>query len=188
MKKYNVNPVEREFSWRKMLVVSLGERGRGRLEALVPFHAPKDAKYLDLGQTKSGKPKIIKGNGPDGKWLAVVSGVGTYTRDTYGTVYCLPQDKGRIQVVAFGRGAYGAAGRIGSWNEFLVVIPDDTFLKIRPAGGSNKIERYWLFFGTDKVYRVEKNEMDMFCDMFCEKIDLERPPEAFEDLIDLSQL
>lgn len=184
MKKYNINPTEKEFPWGKMLVISLGERGRGRFEALVPFHAPENAEYLDIGQTKSGKPKIIKGHGPDDKWLTVLSGGGIYTRGTYGTVYCLPQDKDRIQVVASGYGAYGMAGRIGLWNEFLAIVPDNTFIKIRPAGGSHKIERYWLFFSVDKVYRVEKNEMDLFC----EQMDLERPPEEFDNLVDLDKI
>ena len=87
-------------------------------------------------------------------------------------------------MVAIGVGAYGAAGRIGTWNEFLIVIPDNTFLKIRPAGGSHKIERYWLYFGEDKVYRVEKNEIDLFCD----NMGLEKPAEEFDRLIDLVTL
>jgi len=183
MKRYNINPEKRNFSWGEMMVVSLGERGRGRFEALIPYHAPVDAEFLDLGKTRSGKSKIVKGKEKDG-WLAVVSGSGCYTRGTYGSVYCLPQDKNKIKVVAIGVGAYGAAGRIGTWNEFLIVIPDNTFLKIRPAGGSHKIERYWLYFDEDKVYRVEKNEIDLFCD----NMGLEKPAEEFDRLIDLVTL
>lgn len=184
MKRYNINPARRTFSWGEMDVIVLGEYGRGRIETLIPYHAPEDAEFLELGTTKSGKPKVITGTAGDGKWLAVVSGDGPYTRNTYGTVYCLPGDKDRIQVVAYGCGAFGAAGRIGDWNEFLVVVPDGTFLKVRPAGGSHKMERYWLYFGQDKVYRVEKNEMDLFC----EQMDLSRPPEKFDELVDLITL
>jgi len=185
MKRYNVEPHEREFSWGKMLVVVLGEKGRGRYESLIPYHAPKEAEYLDIGVTKSGKPKIVKGESPNGKWLAVVSGEGVYTRNTYGTVYCLPKDKDKIRVIARGRGAYGQAGRIGSWYEFLIVVPDGTLLKVRPAGGEEKRPRYWLYFGGEKVVKIGAgDELDIFCD----QMDIERPSEDFGDLVDLANL
>ena len=156
MKKYNLKPQTRKFNWGEMNVIALGESGRGRHEEFVLFHAPEDASYVELAQTKAGRPKIVQSQSSAG-WLAVVSGAGCYTRGTYGSIYCL---KGAdVKVIAKGSGAYGDAGRIGGWNDFLVEIPEGTFLKVRPAGGDFKIARYWLYFGEEKVCRVEKSEM-----------------------------
>jgi len=181
MKRYNIIPEKKEFSWGEMLVISLGEKGRGRYQEFVPYHAPEDAEYLEISKTKSGKPKIIEGKEPGKAWLAMLSGEGTYTRRTLGTVYTT---NANVKVVASGYGAWGAAGRTGTWYEFLAVVPDGTFIKVRPAGGPHKIERYWLYFSEEKVYRVEKPEMDMFC----EEYGLEHPPEEFERLKDLRSL
>jgi len=183
MKRYNINPIRENFSWGEMDVIRLGQRGRGRSLALVPYHAPKDCEFLDISLTKSGKYKIVKGE-KDDKWLAVVSGAGTYTRDTYGTVYCLPKDKENIKIVAVGSGAYGDAGRIGSWYDFLAIVPNNTFLKVRPAGGKFKMPRYWLYFSEDKVFEIRKEEIGIFCD----RMDLEVPPEDFRELVDLSEI
>jgi len=182
-KRHNIEPVLKNFKWGDMLVITLGEEGRGRKLTLIPYHAPENATLLKISYTRTGRPKIVQSESNKG-WLAVVTGRGTYTRGTYGTVYSLPEDKEKIKVIAYGRGAYGAAGRIGDWNEFLVYIPDGTFLKIRPAGGPHKRARYWLYFGKDKVYRIEKEEMDLFC----EQMGLDRPPEKFDELVDLIKL
>jgi hypothetical protein len=181
MKRYNLKPETRKFNWGEMSVIALGDSGRGRHEELVPFHAPEDANYVELAQTKAGKPKIVQSQNSTG-WLAVVSGSGCYTRGTYGTVYCL---KGAdVKVIAKGSGAYGDAGRIGGWNDFLVEVPEETFLKVRPAGGDGKIDRYWLYFDVEKVFTVSKPEMAMFC----EQMGLECPPELFDELQDLASM
>jgi len=178
MKRFEIHPIEGEFDWGTMSIIELGESGRNRRLVYVPYHAPDDAEFLEIGTTRSGRPKIIKSESPEG-WLAVVSGSGTYTRGTYGTAYCLESDKDKIQIIEYGKGAFGQAGRIGSWYEFLIAIPDDIFIRIRPAGGSHKIARYWLFFGKEKAYKISDNEIDLFC----EARDIEFP--SLENLIDL---
>lgn len=183
MKRYNVKPQARKFDWGEMKVIALGEQGRGRHESLIPYYVPEDALNLAIGQSRSGKPKIVAGNDDD-NWLALVSGSGTYTRGTYGTVYCQPIDAQDVQVIASGYGAYGIAGRIGNWYEFLVIVLSNTFLKIRPAGGSNKRESYWLYFGESEVVKVRKSEMDMFCELH----DLDKPDEEFDKLVDLASI
>lgn len=65
-------------------------------------------------------------------------------------------------MLAKGYGAWGAAGRIGSYDEFLCIIKDGTWVRVRPAGGSHKIPRYWLYFASDKVYRIGDEELDLF--------------------------
>ena len=185
MKPYNITPFieKRKFSWGEMQILTLGQRGRGRHETIVPYHASPADPLLKVTQTRAGRPKIVADNQAEG-WLAVLSGAGTYTRGTYGTVYCRPEDKETIKVIASGYGAYGDAGRIGQWYEFLVELPDGILLKVRPAGGAHKLERYWLFFGSKEVHRIEKSEMDLFC----ETKGLDRPPEEFSKLVDLADL
>lgn len=167
----------------EMLVVTLGERGRGRHESYIPFHAPIDCQLIELSTTKSGHIKIVPSQSSL-DWLAVVSGSGVYTRNTYGTVYVPPYLTGNVKVVEYGYGAYGDAGRIGTWYEFLITVKDGTLLKVRPAGGSSKIARYWLYFGNDRVYKISSEEMPMFCDRF----DIASPPEELDALIDLKEL
>jgi hypothetical protein len=90
----------------------------------------------------------------------------------------------KIKVIASGCGAYGDAGRIGMWYEFLITAEDGTLLKVRPAGGPSKRDRYWLYFGEDKVYKISIAEMSMFCDVK----DILPPPEDLDTLVDLKDL
>lgn len=168
MKLYNIEPEKRTFDWGEMAVVALGERGRGRHQELVPFHAAFDpaAEDYEIGQTQSGKPKIVRtGNSSEG-WIARLSGEGCYTRGTYGTVYAVSDDRARVGVRAIGSGAYGAAGRVGDWNEFLVVIkpPYPARFYVRPSGGEHKIARYWLVFTENVRFpaRVRGDELEAF--------------------------
>ncbi len=185
MKGYNLNPVEKEFSWGKMNVINIGESGRGRFQETVPFHCPLTTNNFGITETKSGKPKIVTGKNEDnGGWLAYLSGEGCYTRGTYGSIYIEPKYIDYVEVIAKGYGAYGDAGRIGIWHEFLCKVSEGIFLKVRPAGGSSKIESYWLYFDTDKVHRVEKKDMAIFC----EQMEVEQPPEEFKSLVALEDI
>lgn len=179
MKRFNIGVTNREFNWGKMDVVELGEKGRGRHLTLIPYHAKEDAKLVEIGNTRAGNPKIVESKSGTG-WLAVASGHGHYSRGTYGTVYVPEQYKDNIKIVAEGYGAYGDAGGVGSWNEFLVKVEQGTLLKLRLSGGG----RSWLYFGSDKVNEIEMEEMDMFCD----SMGIDKPPETFADLIDLNDL
>jgi len=182
MKRY-FDVEQRSFAWGDMYVVVLGEQGRGRKEVYIPYHAHIDCQLVELGTTRSGSIKIVPSQSSDG-WLAVVSGSGTYTRGTYGTVYVPPQMTDKIKVIASGYGAYGDAGRIGMWYDFLITAEDGTLLKVRPAGGPSKRARYWLYFGEDKVYKISIAEMPMFCDVK----DILPPPEDLDSLVDLKDL
>jgi len=184
MRLYNVWPSEREFSFGKMSVVALGERGRARKETLVPFHAPSptyttytmrisEESFYTIGVSCSGAPKIVRGEGASPGWIAVLSGRGAYTRGTYGTVYLSPNIAAAthprtapVQILAEGVGAFGQAGRIGEWREFLVAFsPSDSepvIFYVRPAGGARKIEGYFLVFTASAVYRVYDAERAAF--------------------------
>lgn len=184
MKLFNIVPIVRDMSFGSLNVVCLGERGRGRFEAVVPCDVKKDDKFGSIAKTKSGNPKIVPSSLPEHGWIAVVSGSGTYTRGTYGTVYCQKCDAEKVQVLATGNGAYGDAGRIGDWNEFLITITDNTFLRIRPAGGQGKIDRYNLFFSAEKVFRISDSELQIFC----EQMGLDIPVINLDELVDLASL
>jgi len=170
MKRYNIFPIKKKFEWGEMLVVPLGESGRGRKNVLIPYHAKEDEEFLELGTTKRGNPKIIAGADGGDSWLAVVSAAGCYTKHTYGTVRVPKDQKERVKVVSHGWGAYGAAGRVGGWDEFLLVVKDNTWLQVKPSGGY-KIPAYWLYFGENEVFKLEEEELDAFL----EAHDLEAP-------------
>lgn len=184
MKRYNIKPISKKFEWGEMMVVELGEDGRARKKVYVPYHAREDAQFLKIGTTRSGRPKIVEDTEAGNAWLAYISAEGAYTRNTYGSVYCLKDDAEKIKVIAYGHGAYGDAGRIGDWYDFLVVVPDNTWLYVRPSGGAEKRPRYWLFFGAERVYEVRKEEMDAFLEMH----EAQDPREQeLVDLVDIAE-
>lgn len=185
MRLYNVKPIEKEFQFGKMSVVTLGEKGRGRQETLIPFHADNiEGNNFEIAQTRTGKSKIIKGSTSSPGWIAVLSGSGCYTRGTYGTVYVPENQKQNIEVLAKGYGAYGAAGRVGDWNEFLVAVRTmPTVFYVRPAGGRHKMNRYWLVFDKDQVFRVDEEERDIYVDQ--SGVDLIEIEEGFPGYVDL---
>jgi len=165
MKLYGIEPHEEEFQWGKMKVVVLGEKGRGRKYVYVPFQADTvEGDDFQIGSTQSGAPKIIKGKSSSEGWIAKLSAQGTYTRGTYGSVYIVNEDIHKVKVIASGFGAYGDAGRVGEWNEFLVEINPVFPVRfwVRPSGGEYKIPRYWLVFVKDEVIKVRSEEKTLF--------------------------
>ena len=171
MKLWNIEPNKVSTGFGEIDAVLLGEEGRGRKRALVP---------------------ITKINKINAQWVARLSAEGTYTRGTYGTVYVLTEDRKKIKIIDFGIGAYGDAGRIGSWGDFLIAIEETPvrFL-MRPSGGPAKRERYWLIFAEDKVYTVKSTEIDIFKETIgidIPVLDLEEGMAQYEEagiLIDL---
>mgnify|MGYP000845558041 CR=1 FL=1 len=161
MKPYNLYPIEKEFSWGKMNVIELGEEGRGRKLTYIPFHAPKDAQYVEIATTRTGKPKIIESQNSQG-WLTRINTLGAYTRNTDGWILVPLDYYKNIKVVAYGEGAWGDAGRLGRWTDYLLEIKDNTLIRVCPSGGSYKIPRYWLWFGENKVLEITNEVFDFF--------------------------
>jgi len=159
MRLFGIEPQTVTFPWGEMQVISLGEEGRGRKLMYVPFQADYDINKRDyeVTVTRKGLPKIITSGIPTNGWIAKLSGKGTYTRDTHGTVYVLDKYIENVSVVAYGYGAYGDAGRIGDWWEYLVTVREPAVFLVRPAGGAHKIKRYYLVFDNEKVVRVDAN-------------------------------
>jgi hypothetical protein len=166
MKLYNIKPVKETFPWGEMNVVFLGQEGRGRKLTIVPFHADianLEKDNFQIGFSQKGYPKIISGECSDG-YIAVLSGEGVYTRGTYGSVYVYFNDKEKIRLVAYGKGAYGIAGRIGEWYDYLVEIKPLYPIRfyVKPAGGEYKIEGYYLVFSYERIIKVSKEELNLF--------------------------
>ena len=191
MKQYGIEVVEKTFSWGEMSVVSVGGEGRGEKQAFLPV-SPEivQSDYVSMSTTQSGKPKIVKGGSPEDGWIAKLSGSGTYTKGTYGSVYVQPEDKEREKVIVITRGytAWGAAGNEGHYYEFVVQIKDNTFVKMRPAGGRKEIDRYWLYFSGKEVYQVSEEEMEMFCDQMGVDVPISAGTNDIHGLIDLQSM
>lgn len=174
MKLWNIEPQKSSTGFGEIDAVVLGEEGRGRKRALVPITKIKQI---------------------NAQWVVRLSAEGTYTRGTYGTVYVLTEDREKIKIIDFGVGAYGDAGSVGSWNDFLASITEfpARFL-VRPAGGPGKRKRYWLVFTKDKVYTVKQEEVDIFKETIgidIPVLDLEGGMAPYEEagiLIDLYNL
>lgn len=163
MKQYNIHPEKRKLSFGELNVLSLGERGRGRYETLVPVQGNLvESDFVELAPTKSGNIKVIKGSNPEG-WLARISCCGCYTRNTEGRAYVHKQDDRNVTVLSAGNGAEGDAGRIGNWDDLLLKVNDKTLIRVKQHGGS-KIDPYYLYFDTDKVTRIPCEEIRLFCE------------------------
>jgi hypothetical protein len=161
-KRFQINPIERQFQWGEMQIIELGQKGRGRKYFLMPYHASKDAELIEFGRTKTDKEKIVSSDKENG-WIAIISAKGPYTRGTSGNVYIQEKDKDRVKIHGIGVCAWGDAGRIGGYKEYLVEIEDETWVMVKPAGGY-KVSNYYLYFGSDHVDRVEEEELDLYCE------------------------
>ena len=87
-----------------------------------------------------------------------------YTRGVWGEVKVPKSYSENVLLIASGSGAYGQAGRIGGWDDYLLQVEDDSFVWVRPSGGKYKTPPYYLYFGKKSVYTIPLSELDVFCD------------------------
>jgi len=144
------------------LVVYLGEAGRGRRYekvALSRKSAPevRDSRVFDAEPVKIPVPAqgnkaamefwvLSKSQKPaDGSVLVHVDTEGTYTRDSSGSWKTIA---GNPETVVSGYGAYGDAGRIGNWDDGLVIMRPGDALRVKRSGG-HKNRPDALFFDAD---------------------------------------
>jgi len=163
MKLYDIKPLCKKFAWGEMQCVILGEEGRGRKRVIVPFHATLDetADNYEIGQTRKGGLKIIQISKSTEGWIARINTYYTYTRGTRGWYEIIAGD---VQELTAGYGAFGTAGRIGSWIDALVVVkpPFPAIIKIYPSGGKHKVSPYYLVFYDDRVDKVKEDEWEVY--------------------------
>jgi len=165
MKLYGIEPIFEAMPWgEKVKVISLGEKGRGRRLSYVLFDAEYDpsADNYEASLDDTGLARIFRTERASNGWIMKLSGAGTYTRDTHGTVYVLNEYVGNVKVLAYGFGAWGTAGRIGDWWEFVVTVKEPAVFLIRPAGGSGKRPRWFLVVDGGKTVRVDQEEVALW--------------------------
>ena len=143
-------------------VVFLGEAGRGRRYekvALSRKNPPEvrdnkvfDADVVPITIPASGdKPEkkfwvLSKSQkSSEGAVLVRIDTEGTYTRDSIGSWKTI---KGNPETIVEGYGAYGDAGRIGNWDDGLVIMRPGDVLRVKRSGGyKNRPDA--LFFDAD---------------------------------------
>ena len=129
----------------------LGEEGRGRMRIEVPVIGDSPSKITTTGVADLGKGLVGLVHADKIEPNAVLLRVNTdggYTRRGDGTFEVW---KGTPAVLTKGYGADGDAGRIGSWDDALIVLREGDALYARPSGGG---QGYALFVLGGKL-RVE---------------------------------
>lgn len=164
----------REMAFGPLSGVAIGERGRGRSEVFIP--TPEDieevsgmAENLAIGTTRSGRPRIIKGNTG---FFAIISSAGGYTRRGDGDIWSLVHPP--TKTLATGNGADGAAGRIGRWTAAVLEMPEDsTIIRIKKGGGNPSD---LVIFDGYAFHEIPNDQIEMWYDHYNIEI-----PFRFED-------
>jgi len=155
MKAYNICPQEVSVADFKFPALPLGEKGRGRI--LVNVACPATFTHLEVGTTKQGKPRLNPSSNPKG-WVVRISTKGAYIRGAFGNVSTAPEAVDKIQVVARGQGAFGDAGRTGTWDDILLSTDLEEFiLRVKVSRG----DAHLLLFKEGKVTKVTYEEADL---------------------------
>lgn len=132
---------EIEKEWGTLYQFEIGEIGRGRKMIYLPCAPEMEDiteglhKELSIGQTKAGKPRIIRKE--EDHYYMILSSEGGYTRRGDGFIQGMEQDRDKIRVLARGNGADGDAGRIGTWDCVVLEILEDTMIRVRKSGFQN---------------------------------------------------
>lgn len=155
--KLSANEVKADFG--NFFRVTLGEYGRGRkaLNLTCPEGFNISEKQLledySISLTKSGKPRISKISDSD-MYLMISSQYG-YTRRGCGYI------KTNGEVLAEGYGADGDAGRIGTWDAYLIKAKkdNDTFVKVTLAGTRDEKHQYYVV-RNNRIYSATDDTLD----------------------------
>jgi hypothetical protein len=136
----------RQMPFGKLHCIALGERGRGRREAIVPV--PEQFHGLEPGLTKSGQPRLNACGAGGLGWIVRVKTLTSYIRGACGYVDLI--GGASPEVIARGNGAFGDAGRIGTWVDLLLACHGDCLLRIKPSRGKS-----WLMLVRDAEGVIE---------------------------------
>jgi hypothetical protein len=139
-----------------MFAVTLGETGRGR--KCIHVACPENFTFLEIGKTKTGKPRLNKSSSTTG-WIARISTSGAYIRGATGNADVSSEFIDSIHVPVRGQGAFGAAGRTGTWDDVIVSTELDEFwLRVKPTRGDAYI---LLFKKTGEVSKLSYPEAEL---------------------------
>ena len=163
----NLQVETRKMSFGELSVISLGEKGRGRKEIILPSMV--DIKFgmnegVTIGLTKNGRPRINKVDShKDNSLYLLIDTYGGYTRRGNGYI-TFREDQG-FEIISEGNGADGDAGRIGTWSVYVIKAPIDDkfkFIKIQYSGKDNRVG-YIAVIGRD-VKMIDEDNLDIFFD------------------------
>lgn len=139
----NKKAEEREMEFGTIYQMAFGEKGRGRKLLALTCQKPDMElmanslhENMNIGTTKSGKPKLVYSNTSTELYM-LLSSAGGYTRRGDGVIRVLKGEEDNFEVIARGNGADGDAGRIGTWDVVLVKIKDvnkDFIICVRTSG------------------------------------------------------
>lgn len=139
----NKKAEERKLDFGTIYQMGFGESGRGR--KMMPITCQKEDMELisnmmhenmNIGTTKSGKPKLVYSNTSTELYM-ILSSKGGYTRRGNGVIRVLKTEKDNFEIISRGNGADGDAGRIGTWDVVLLKIKDinkDFVVCVRTSG------------------------------------------------------
>jgi len=154
--------------WGTFEFFAMGEEGRGRRLMTLPSGIKADTitkglhDDITIGTTRNGRPRINSGR--DNEIYLMLTSSGGYTRRGNGYFQVPALQDSTIDVLAFGNGADGDAGRIGSWACILMRVPNDAdfITKIQYSGGGN--EPHYVFCHEGSVYEGTKENIIDLCD------------------------
>jgi hypothetical protein len=152
--------------------VFLGEEGRGRHYERVALHKSNPPQQVErvifdahpvkislpANESKPAKEFYVLAspkNSQDPRVLVRVNCYGTYTKGSNGTYEWDEQSKGYTLVTAFG--AWGIAGRVGTWADDLLMLSPGDLVRIKPSGGY-KVSSYILKLLEDGELIFEKEQ------------------------------
>lgn len=139
----NREAIKIQMPWGDLKAINMGEQGRGRRQYPLPseFNIERgNNEWLTIGETKTGKPKVIKK--ADLSIFLLINTYGGYTRRGNGYVQKLKKQTELTSVLVQANGADGDAGRIGQWDDILIKVEkaeEAIYLRIKPSGGSDSI-------------------------------------------------
>jgi hypothetical protein len=157
MKAYNLQAKTIKVGENDRTVLVLGQDGRGRVQKLIRCDLGlQDGETVTLKQPKPGMPgvpSIIKGGSDDNKWLMRISTDGAYIRGANGNVrYAC----GEVELIAKGYGAFGDAGRTGTWDDVLIVASVGTVIRVKPT----RADAYYLYAGENSIQSLSAEEAE----------------------------
>jgi len=170
----------------KYKIVSVGESGRGRYEASVPVRGAKSEKifHAKTSQTAAGNPCLIAlEQSADNEFCIIKfeTGIGFRGSNDHTGGRLRKGEEGEAkyifrpfpgEIIAKGTIAQGNAGRMGSGEEILAVMPKNTWFRVVRNGrlyGSDGVHYGYFDGGTVKMYTPDDADgLDL--DLFAEKI------------------
>jgi hypothetical protein len=143
--------------------ILVGEEGRGRQLGVLPVEGAQPGDRIvaaRIGQTRSGRPKLIAAQTPEDHDHAIVifrTAIGFRGTNAH---------EGEYQVLARGVIAQGLAGRMGAGEQLVVLLAADRIVKVRRSGrlyGAPPEHHYVLRGGRLLVATPEERELaDVF--------------------------